>query len=44
MAAKARLEELNLKVDVYAVINRGLAPIKSLVSFSLPRGSAKTDN
>ncbi len=44
MAAKARLEELNLKVDVYAVINRGLAPIKSLISFSLPRGEAKTDN
>jgi orotate phosphoribosyltransferase len=44
MAAKARLEELNLKVTVYAVINRGLAPIKSLVQFSLPRGDAKTDN
>jgi len=44
MAAKMRLEELNLKVTVYAVINRGLAPIKSLVQFSLPRGDAKTDN
>ncbi len=44
MAAKARLEELNLHVTVYAVINRGLAPIKSLVQFSLPRGEAKTDN
>jgi len=44
MAAKARLEELNLRVTVYAVINRGLAPIKSLVQFSLPRGDAKTDN
>jgi len=44
MAAKLRLEELNLKVTVYAVINRGLAPIKSLVQFSLPRGDAKTDN
>jgi orotate phosphoribosyltransferase len=44
MAAKARLEELNLQVTVYAVINRGLAPIKSLVQFSLPRGDAKTDN
>jgi orotate phosphoribosyltransferase len=44
MAAKMRLEELNLRVTVYAVINRGLAPIKSLVHFSLPRGDAKTDN
>jgi orotate phosphoribosyltransferase len=44
MAAKARLEELNMRVTVYAVINRGLAPIKSLVQFSLPRGEAKTDN
>jgi orotate phosphoribosyltransferase len=44
MAAKARLEELNLHVTVYAVINRGLAPIKSLIAFSLPRGDAKTEN
>jgi len=44
MAARARLEELNLRVTVYAVINRGLAPVKSLVQFSLPRGDAKTDN
>jgi len=44
MAARARLEELNLQVTVYAVINRGLAPIKSLVQFSLPRSDAKTEN
>jgi orotate phosphoribosyltransferase len=44
MAAKARLEELNLHVTVHAVINRGLAPIKSLIQFSLPRGEAKTEN
>jgi orotate phosphoribosyltransferase len=44
MAAKARLEELKLHVTVYAVINRGLAPIKSLIAFSLPRGEAKTEN
>ncbi len=44
MAAQARLEELNLQVTSYAVINRGLAPIKSLVQFSLPRGDAKTEN
>jgi orotate phosphoribosyltransferase len=44
MAAKGRLEELRLQVTVYAVINRGLAPIKSLIAFSLPRGEAKTEN
>ena len=44
MAAKGRLEELKLQVTVYAVINRGLAPIKSLIAFSLPRGEAKTEN
>jgi len=44
LAAKARLEELNLHVQVYAVINRGMAPVKALVQFSLPRGEAKTDN
>jgi orotate phosphoribosyltransferase len=44
LAAKARLEELGLAVTVYAVINRGLAPVKSLVQFALPRGEAKTEN
>ena len=44
LAAKARLEELGLKVDVHAVISRGLAPIGSLIQFSLPRGEAKTEN
>jgi orotate phosphoribosyltransferase len=44
MAARARLEELNLKVTVYAIVSRGLAPISSLIQFSLPRGEAKTDN
>lgn len=44
MAAKARLEELGLRVTAYALINRGLAPIKSLLQFSLPRGEAKLDN
>jgi len=38
LAAKARLEELNLKVSAYAVISRGLAPVGSLIQFSLPRG------
>jgi orotate phosphoribosyltransferase len=44
LAAKARLEELNLKVDVWAIISRGLSPVGSLIQFSLPRGEAKTDN
>jgi orotate phosphoribosyltransferase len=44
LAARARLEELNLKVTVYAVVSRGLAPVSSLIQFSLPRGEAKTDN
>jgi orotate phosphoribosyltransferase len=44
MAAKARLEELKLEVTPYAIINRGLAPIKSLLHFSLPRSDAKTEN
>jgi orotate phosphoribosyltransferase len=44
LAAQARLEELNLKVNVWAVISRGLAPVNSLIQFSLPRGQAKTDN
>jgi orotate phosphoribosyltransferase len=44
LAARARLEELNLKVTLYAIVTRGLAPINSLIQFSLPRGEAKTDN
>ncbi len=44
LAAKARLEELNLHVTLHAVINRGMAPIPSLVQFSLPRSDAKTEN
>lgn len=44
LAAKARLEELNLGVTCCAVISRGLAPVRSLIQFSLPRGAAKTEN
>ncbi len=44
LASKARLEELNLDVLIYAVVNRGFAPVKSLVQFALPRGEAKTEN
>ena len=38
LSAKARLEELNLKVTPYAIVARGLAPVGSLIQFSLPRG------
>jgi orotate phosphoribosyltransferase len=44
LAAKARLEELGLRVTPCAVVSRGLAPIRALIQFSLPRGEAKTDN
>ena len=44
LAAKARLEELGLRVTPCAVVSRGLAPIRALIQFSLPRGQAKTDN
>lgn len=42
--AKTRLEELDLQVTCCAVISRGLAPVRSLIQFSLPRSQAKTDN
>jgi orotate phosphoribosyltransferase len=44
LQAKGRLEDLGLRVDVYAVVSRGLAPVKSLVHFSLPRGGAALEN
>jgi orotate phosphoribosyltransferase len=44
LAAQQRLEELGLRVTPCAVISRGLAPIRALIQFSLPRGQAKTDN
>ncbi|MBV9102550.1 MAG: hypothetical protein JO060_03110, partial [Candidatus Eremiobacteraeota bacterium] len=44
LLAKTRLEELGLEVIVYAVVNRGLAPIKSLVQLPLPRGEVTPDN
>src|SRR5579872_4191097 len=37
LLAKHRLEELGMKVTVYAVISRGLAPVNALVQFSLPK-------
>jgi orotate phosphoribosyltransferase len=44
MAAKARLEELGLRVTPCAVVSRGLSPVRALIQFSLPRDKAKTDN
>ncbi|HEV2262770.1 MAG TPA: phosphoribosyltransferase family protein [Candidatus Rubrimentiphilum sp.] len=44
LAAKDRLEELKLVVTCCAVVSRGLAPVRALLQFSLPRGTAKTDN
>jgi orotate phosphoribosyltransferase len=44
LAAKARLEELGLRVTPCAVVSRGLAPVRALIQFSLPRGHAKTEN
>ncbi len=44
LTAKARLEELGLDVTCCAVVSRGLAPVRSLIAFSLPRGKAQTEN
>jgi len=44
LAAKDRLEELKLRVTCCAVVSRGLAPVRALLQFSLPRSDAKTEN
>lgn len=44
MAASARLEESGLRVTTCAVISRGLAPVRALIQFSLPRGHPPTEN
>jgi orotate phosphoribosyltransferase len=44
LTAGARLRELGLKVTPYAVISRGLAPVRALIQFSLPRDEPKTEN
>jgi orotate phosphoribosyltransferase len=44
LAAAARLRELGLHVTPYAVISRGLAPVRALIQFSLPRDNPKTEN
>jgi orotate phosphoribosyltransferase len=38
LAAAGRLRELGLEVTPYAVVSRGLAPVRALIGFSLPRG------
>jgi orotate phosphoribosyltransferase len=44
LAAASRLRELGLKVTPYAVVSRGLAPVRALIQFSLPSDDPKTDN
>jgi orotate phosphoribosyltransferase len=44
MAAAARLGELGLQVTPCAVISRGLAPVRALIQFSLPRSEPRTEN
>jgi orotate phosphoribosyltransferase len=44
LAASSRLRELGLKVTPYAVISRGLAPVRALIQFSLPVDDPKIDN
>ena len=44
LAAKARLEELNIRCTPCAVVSRGLAPVRSLIQFSLPRGKENREN
>jgi len=44
LAAAARLRELGLQVTPYAVVSRGLAPVRALIQFSLPHDKPKTEN
>jgi orotate phosphoribosyltransferase len=44
LAAASRLRELGLRVTPYAVISRGLAPVRALIQFSLPRDDPKIEN
>ncbi len=44
LAAKSRLEELGLHVTPCAIVSRGLAPVRALIQFSLPRGDAPMEN
>ncbi|HVN69138.1 MAG TPA: phosphoribosyltransferase family protein [Candidatus Binatia bacterium] len=44
LSAAARLRELGLRVTPYALISRGLAPVRALIQFSLPNDDPKTEN
>lgn len=44
LAAVTHLQELGLEVTPYAVISRGLAPVRALIGFSLPLAQPKLDN
>ena len=44
LAAAARLRELGMRVTPYAVISRGLAPVRAIIQFSLPSEEPKIDN
>ncbi|TAM59641.1 hypothetical protein EPN52_07380 [bacterium] len=44
LTSKARLEEMGMEVEMRAMVNRGLAPVKALLQFALPSGSPRTDN
>jgi orotate phosphoribosyltransferase len=44
LAATGRLRELGLEVTPYAVVSRGLAPVRALIGFSLPKTDPQTHN
>jgi orotate phosphoribosyltransferase len=44
LKSKADLEKLGLRVTPCAVASRGLAPVRALIQFSLPRGREHSEN
>ncbi len=44
LKAKDDLEKIGLRVTPCAVCSRGLAPVRTLIQFSLPRGPERTEN
>ncbi len=44
LTAASRLRELGLNVTPYAVISRGLSPVRALIQFSLPSDDPQTRN
>jgi orotate phosphoribosyltransferase len=44
LTAAQRLRELGLLVTPYAVVSRGLAPVRALIAFSLPSSEPKLEN